>query len=178
MDWRNIIDNDWTLFLDRDGVINVRIIDGYVTNITEFEFIPNVIDAFKIFKDKFKRIIVVTNQQGVGKGIMTMEDVDNVHQYMVREITNNGGRIDNVYFCPQLKTVADNYRKPNPQMAYLAQKDFPEIDLSKSIMVGDMNSDVEFGRNAGMRTVFVGDNELIITPDDKFENLYEFAKVL
>lgn len=178
MDWRNIIDNDWTLFLDRDGVINVRIIDGYVTNITEFEFMPNVIDAFKIFKDKFKRIIVVTNQQGVGKGIMTMEDVDNVHQYMVREITNNGGRIDNVYFCPQLKTVADNYRKPNPQMAYLAQKDFPEIDLSKSIMVGDMNSDVEFGRNAGMRTVFVGDNELIITPDDKFENLYEFAKVL
>ncbi len=178
MDWRNIIDNDWTLFLDRDGVINVRIIDGYVTNITEFEFMPNVIDAFKIFKDKFKRIIVVTNQQGVGKGIMTMEDVDNVHQYMICEITNNGGRIDNVYFCPQLKTVADNYRKPNPQMAYLAQKDFPEIDLSKSIMVGDMNSDVEFGRNAGMRTVFVGDNELIITPDDKFENLYEFAKVL
>ena len=151
MDWRNIIDNDWTLFLDRDGVINVRIIDGYVTNITEFEFMPNVIDAFKIFKDKFKRIIVVTNQQGVGKGIMTMEDVDNVHQYMICEITNNGGRIDNVYFCPQLKTVADNYRKPNPQMAYLAQKDFPEIDLSKSIMVGDMNSDVEFGRNAGMR---------------------------
>lgn len=178
MDWRNIIDNDWTLFLDRDGVINVRIIDGYVTNITEFEFMPNVIDAFKIFKDKFKRIIVVTNQQGVGKGIMTMEDVDNVHQYMICEITNNGGRIDNVYFCPQLKTVADNYRKPNPQMAYLAQKDFPEIDLSKSIMVGDMNSDVEFGRNAGMRTVFVGDNELIIAPDDKFENLYEFAKVL
>ena len=178
MDWRNIIDNDWTLFLDRDGVINVRIIDGYVTNITEFEFMPNVIDAFKIFKDKFKRIIVVTNQQGVGKGIMTMEDVDNVHQYMICEITNNGGRIDNVYFCPQLKTVADNYRKPNPQMAYLAQKDFPEIDLSKSIMVGDMNSDVEFGRNAGMRTVFVGDNELIITPDDKFETLYDFAQTL
>ena len=64
-------------------------------------------------------------------------------------------------------------------LAYIkTQKDFPEIDLSKSIMVGDMNSDVEFGRNAGMRTVFVGDNELIITPDDKFENLYEFAKVL
>ena len=86
MDWKSIIDNEWTLFLDRDGVINVRIIDGYVTNIEDFEFLPNVIEAFKIFKDKFKRIIIVTNQQGVGKGIMTNEDVRNVHSYMVHEI--------------------------------------------------------------------------------------------
>ena len=75
MDWKNIINEDWTLFLDRDGVINVRIIDGYVTKVEEFEFLPTVIEAFKIFKDKFKRIIVVTNQQGVGKGFMTIEDL-------------------------------------------------------------------------------------------------------
>ena len=67
MDWKNIIDNDWTLFLDRDGVINVRIIDGYVTKIEEFEFMPNVLEAFKIFKEKFKHIIVVTNQQEIGR---------------------------------------------------------------------------------------------------------------
>ena len=62
MDWKNIIKNDWTLFLDRDGVINVRIIDGYVTKIEEFEFLPNVIDAFKIFNEKFKRIIVLKSK--------------------------------------------------------------------------------------------------------------------
>ena len=56
MDWKNIINDDWTLFLDRDGVINVRIIDGYVTKIEEFEFLPDVIESFKIFKNKFKRI--------------------------------------------------------------------------------------------------------------------------
>ena len=79
MDWKNIIDEDWTLFLDRDGVINVRIIDGYVTKIEEFEFLPNVIEALRIFKNKFKYIIVVTNQQGVGKGIMKFEDVEEVN---------------------------------------------------------------------------------------------------
>jgi histidinol-phosphate phosphatase family protein len=178
MDWKNIIDEDWTLFLDRDGVINVRIIDGYVTKIEEFEFLPNVIEALRIFKNKFKYIIVVTNQQGVGKGIMKFEDVEEVHRFMVQKVADNEGKIDKVYFCPQLKSVQDNYRKPSPKMAYFAQNDFSDIDLSKSIMVGDMNSDMEFGKNAGMKTVFIGNNELTITPDDRFETLYDFAKIL
>lgn len=176
MNWKNLINEDWTLFLDRDGVINIRIIDGYVIQTDEFEFMPHVLDAFKIFKEKFKRIIIVTNQQGVGKGIMTCEDVDSVHDYMIKEIENHGGKIDKVYFCPQLKSVADNYRKPSPKMAYFAKDDFPEIDFSKSIMIGDMNSDIEFGKNAGMRTVFIGDNELTLNPDDRFDSLYDFAK--
>ena len=178
MDWKNIINKDWTLFLDRDGVINVRIVDGYVTKIEEFEFLPNVIEALRIFKNKFKYIIVVTNQQGVGKGIMKFEDVEEVHRFMVQKVADNEGKIDKVYFCPQLKSVQDNYRKPSPKMAYFAQNDFSDIDLSKSIMVGDMNSDVEFGKNAGMKTVFIGNNELTITPDDRFETLYDFAKIL
>lgn len=178
MDWKNIINKDWTLFLDRDGVINVRIIDGYVTKIEEFEFLPNVIEALKIFKEKFKYIIVATNQQGVGKGIMKFEDVETVHQFMVQQVAENGGKIDKVYFCPQLKSVPDNYRKPSPKMAYFAKNDFPDINLSKSIIIGDMNSDVEFGKNAGMKTIFIGDNELNLTPDDRFETLYDFAKTL
>ena len=178
MDWKNIINKDWTLFLDRDGVINVRIIDGYVTKIEEFEFLPNVIEALKIFKEKFKYIVVVTNQQGVGKGIMKFEDVETVHQFMVQQVADNSGRIDKVYFCPQLKSVPDNYRKPSPKMAYFAKNDFPDINLSKSIIIGDMNSDVEFGKNAGMKTSFIGDNELNLTPDDRFETLYDFAKTL
>ena len=178
MDWKNIINKDWTLFLDRDGVINVRIIDGYVTKIEEFEFLPNVIEALKIFKEKFKYIIVATNQQGVGKGIMKFEDVETVHQFMVQQVAENGGKIDKVYFCPQLKSVPDNYRKPSPKMAYFAKNDFPDINLSKSIIIGDMNSDVEFGKNAGMKTIFIGDNELNLTPDDRFETLYDFAKII
>ena len=178
MDWNNKIDKTWTLFLDRDGVINTRLVDDYVKNINEFEFMPGVLDAFRIFAEKFGKIIIVTNQQGVGKGLMTMQDVESVHKFMLKEIENQKGRVDAIYVCPQLKSDPDNFRKPSPKMAYMAQHDFPEIDLEKSIMIGDMNSDLEFGKNCGMYTVFIGNEPIKIKPDDKYETLLEFAKIL
>ena len=167
MDFKGKIDTSWTLFLDRDGVVNVRLIDDYVKNIGEFEFLPGVLEAFKIFAEKFGRIIIVTNQQGVGKGIMTMRDVDEVHAFMKQEIESRKGRIDAIYLCPQLKTDPNNFRKPSPRMAFMAQHDFPEIDFEKSIMIGDSSSDIEFGKNAGMFTILIG---------DEFESLLAFAK--
>ena len=178
MDWNKLINEDWTLFLDRDGVINVRLIDDYVKDINEFVFLPGVLDAFKIFNRKFKHIIVVTNQQGVGKGLMKNEDVEKVHEFMIRNIENQDGRVDKVYFCPQLKSVPDNYRKPSPKMAFFTKNDFPDIDFSKSIMLGDMNSDIEFGKNAGMKTIIIGNETIKSYPDDKFDSLYDFAKTL
>ena len=178
MDWNSKIDKTWTLFLDRDGVINTRLVDDYVKNINEFEFMPGVLDAFRIFAEIFGKIIIVTNQQGVGKGLMTMQDVESVHKFMLKEIENQKGRVDAIYVCPQLKSDPDNFRKPSPKMAYMAQHDFPEIDLEKSIMIGDMNSDLEFGKNCGMYTVFIGNEPIKIKPDDKYETLLEFAKIL
>lgn len=178
MDWNSKIDKTWTLFLDRDGVINTRLVDDYVKNINEFEFMPGVLDAFRIFAEKFGKIIIVTNQQGVGKGLMTMRDVELVHKFMLKEIENQKGRVDAIYVCPQLKSDPDNFRKPSPKMAYMAQHDFPDIDLEKSIMIGDMNSDLEFGKNCGMYTVFIGNEPIKIKPDDKYETLLEFAKIL
>ena len=169
MDWKSEIDKTWTLFLDRDGVINVRLIDDYVKNINEFEFLPGVLEAFKIFAEKFGRIIIVTNQQGIGKGLMTLQDVNSIHDFMLKAIESQQGRVDKIYVCPQLKSDPNNFRKPSPRMAYMAQHDFPEIDLEKSIMIGDSNSDIEFGRNAGMYTILIG---------DEFESLFEFAKTL
>ena len=178
MDWNSKIDKSWTLFLDRDGVINTRLVDDYVKNINEFQFIPGVLEAFKIFAEKFGHIIIVSNQQGVGKGIMTMQDVESVHDYMLKEIEKQQGRIDAIYVCPQLKSDPDNFRKPSPRMAYMAQHDFPDIDLEKSIMVGDMNSDLEFGKNCGMFTVVVGNEPIKIKPDAKYDTLFDFAKIL
>lgn len=178
IDWKSNIDNSWTLFLDRDGVINVRLIDDYVKNINEFEFIPGVLDAFEIFARKFDKIIIVTNQQGVAKGLMTLETVNLIHQFMIGKIENQKGRVDAIYVCPQLKNAPENFRKPNPQMAYMAKDKFPEIDFSKSIMVGDSNSDIEFGQNAGMHTILIGDESIRSVPDDKFESLIQFAKIL
>lgn len=178
MDWRGKIDKSWTLFLDRDGVINVRLIDDYVKNLGEFEFLPGILDAFTIFAEKFGRIIIVTNQQGVGKGLMTLQNVDKVHDFMVKEIENQKGRVDKIYVCPQLKSDPDNFRKPSPRMAYMAQHDFPEIDFDKSVMIGDSNSDIEFGKNAGMYTILIGDEPVKCKPDSQFESLIKFAKIL
>ena len=178
MDWRGKIDKSWTLFLDRDGVINVRLIDDYVKNLEEFEFLPGVLDAFKIFAEKFGRIIIVTNQQGVGKGLMTLKDVEIVHDFMVKEIEKQQGRVDKIYVCPQLKSDPDNFRKPSPRMAYMAQHDFPEIDFDKSVMIGDSNSDIEFGKNTGMYTILIGDEPVKCKPDSQFESLLRFARIL
>lgn len=178
MDWKKIIDSSWTLFLDRDGVINVRLIDDYVKNINEFEFLPGVLDAFRIFAERFGKIIIVTNQQGVGKGLMTLDAVALIHDFMTKQIENQKGRVDAIFVCPQLKTEPDNFRKPSPKMAYMAQADFPEIDFKKSIMIGDSNSDIEFGHNAGMHTILIGDKVIKSIADDRFDSLIQFAKTL
>lgn len=175
-DWNHIIQSDWTLLLDRDGVINRRIIDGYVTSWEEFEFLPGALEALRVFAQRFKYIIVVTNQQGVGKGLMSIEAVDAIHERMCEEVEACEGRIDTILVCPQLATDPDNYRKPNPEMALMAQEIFPDIDLQKTVMVGDGTTDIEFGRNAGTRTVFIG--EAHPDADDHYRSLIDFAKIL
>ncbi len=148
------IDNNWTLFLDRDGVINHEKHLGYINNWDEFVFYDGVKEAIKIFTGRFKHIVVVTNQKGVGKGITQLDHLQIIHQNMLTEIENSGGKIDKVYFCPDLDENSPN-RKPNAGMALQAKQDFPEIDFSRSIMVGNTLGDMQFGRNIGAVTVFL-----------------------
>ncbi len=155
VDFLKQVDRTWTLFLDRDGVINRRIVGGYVVNKEEFEFLPGVLQAIRFFSERFGRICVITNQQGVGKGIMNQTHLELVHEHMSLEITSFGGRLDGIYYSTDLATKPNNTRKPNIDMALQAKADFNEIDFSKSIMVGDSKSDMEFGQNAGMKTIFI-----------------------
>jgi len=149
------IDSSWTLFLDRDGVINKRVFGGYITSEEEFEFLPGVLDSIKFFTNYFNRIIIITNQQGVGKGIMTESDLEKLHDFMLAQIVLEGGCIDSIYYCTELVSTRDSCRKPSDKMAMKAVADFPDIILEKSIMIGDSLSDIEFGINAGMKTVFI-----------------------
>ena len=149
------IDPNWTLFLDRDGVINHRLPGDYVKRPDEFEFLPGVEKAIAHFSGLFKRIVVVTNQQGIGKGLMTAADLEVVHNLMLDALNTAGGRIDKVYFCPELAAGNPLCRKPNPGMGLQAKQDFPEINFEKSLMVGDSISDMEFGRNLNMTTVWI-----------------------
>ena len=150
------VDNTWALFLDRDGVINKKIDNDYVKHSTEFEFIDGVLVALKKLNAIFGKIVIVTNQQGIGKGLMRAEDLELIHNNMLYEVNYFGGRIDKVYFSPYLASDNHPTRKPSIGMALQAQKDFPEIDFKKSIIVGDSVSDMEFGKKAGMITVFIG----------------------
>lgn len=153
---RNLpIDNTWALFLDRDGVINRRIVGGYVKSWDELGFLPGVLEAIPCFSGIFGRIIVVSNQQGVSKGLMTVDDVELIHEKMASEITQKGGRIDAAYFAPQLASEKSVMRKPNVGMALRARRQFPEIRFNKSVMAGDSLSDMIFGKRLGMVTVFI-----------------------
>lgn len=178
------IDKTWTLFLDRDGVINLHYPNDYVKNWDEFYFLEGVLDALKQLSGVFKRILIVTNQQGVGKGLMTDADLQFIHDEMLKEVRKYGGRVHAIYAATDL--VAEDVkqmRKPGGGMARQAKKDFPEIDFSKSIMVGDSISDMQFGRNAGMLTVYIGDNGKPKVADRKLIDVYcsslsEFANSL
>lgn len=150
----NRIENDWTLFLDRDGVLNEEKHMSYVFHFGEFNFLPGVKESLKILATIFKKIVLVTNQRGIGKGLMNDDDLKLIHDEMLKEIEEAGGRIDAIYYCSSMDDLHAD-RKPNPGMALRAQKDIVGIDLSKSIMVGNNLSDMQFGKNAGMYTVHV-----------------------
>jgi histidinol-phosphate phosphatase family protein len=139
-----------TLFLDRDGVINSLRPNDYVKTWEEFEFLPGVFDAFAKWNKTLKHIIVVTNQRGVDRGLMTEEDLNEIHRRMIAEIEKHGGRIDKVYYCTAVNAHDPN-RKPNIGMALQAKYDFPDIDFSKSLMLGDSDSDMKFAEKVGIK---------------------------
>lgn len=153
------IDASWTLFLDRDGVINKRKMGGYIESPEQFEFLPHVLEAISFLSTLFPRIFVVTNQQGIGKGIMTERNLLDIHSYMLEAIEKEGGHISKCYFAPELKSEAIHYRKPFSGMALLAKGDFPEVDFHKSIMIGDTDTDIQFGKRLGMKTILVRSDE-------------------
>jgi D-glycero-alpha-D-manno-heptose 1-phosphate guanylyltransferase len=176
------IDKSWTLFLDRDGVINEERLGEYVLHWGEFIFSTGVLKVFKKLSDHFARLIVVSNQRGVGKGLMTEEALQSIHLEMQREVEIVQGKIDKIYYCTE-KEDTYFYRKPNPGMAIQAFNDFADTDPSKSIMVGNKPSDMKFGRAAGMFTVFVkttNPDQPFPHPDIDliFDSLYDFASVL
>ena len=174
------IQQDWTLFLDRDGVINHEKKEDYIRNWTEFEFYKESLLALPILAQKFNKIIITTNQKGIGKGLMSVDDLTLIHQNMTNKIVELGGRIDAIYYCPDLDNASIN-RKPQPGMAYQAKTTFPEIDFKRSIMVGNRMSDMEFGRNAGMHTVYLATTHPEAPfPDTgidyRYDNLFQFAQ--
>lgn len=176
------IDHTWSLFLDRDGVINEDKPGSYIFTPDEFQFMEGAPALFKKLAEQFGHIFIATNQRGVGRGLMTEETLTAIHRKMKDAIVAAGGRIDGIYYATALNNQ-DALRKPNPGMALQARTDFPAIHLRQSIMIGNNISDMEFGRNAGMFTVFLTTTNKEITlphPDIDliFPSLAHFVEAL
>lgn len=148
-----------TLFLDRDGVINQRLPGAYVADPEDFHFLAGVLTVMPQLAQLFHPIIIITNQQGIGKGLMTYADLEQVHFAMVQQINEAGGRIDGIYFCPHLKTANCTCRKPRSGLIEQAMQDFPTIELSDAILAGDSLSDLQLGASLGVHTIWIQTKE-------------------
>ena len=137
------------LLLDRDGVINVLRVNDYVKCIDEFQFCDGALEALRLASPLFRRIVIVTNQRGVSRGLMSLEDLETIHAWMLERIREAGGRIDRIYFCTDSDPESPR-RKPNIGMALEVRADFPDIDFGRSWFVGDSDSDMLFAEKAGI----------------------------
>lgn len=138
-----------TLLLDRDGTINVHIIGDYVRKWDDFEFIPKVIETIASWSTQVEHIFIVTNQRGIGKGKYTEEDLADIHAHMLETIEKGGGRIDAIYYSTAL-TENDNHRKPGRGMFDDILRDYPDVDPTKTLMIGDGDVDRDFANNSGI----------------------------
>lgn len=171
-----------TLFVDRDGVINVHRPGDYVKSVDEFVFTEEALSALELLSRLFDRIIVVTNQRGVGRGIMSREDLEKIHAYMTNTISAHNGRIDAIYACTDTDNTSPD-RKPNTGMALQAKRDFPDIDFARSFMVGDSISDMEFANNAGIPAILIGGKNSpgqieTVSIQAHYPNLIAFARYI
>jgi D-glycero-D-manno-heptose 1,7-bisphosphate phosphatase len=168
------------LFLDRDGVINRRIAGDYVRRADAFEFLPGAPAAVARLARCFHPVVVVTNQAGVGRGFMTLSDLEAIHSVMLDAIGHAGGRIDGIFVCPHAPDAGCPCRKPRTGLAEQARQAFPEIDFSGSVLVGDGESDIAMGAALGMTTVLVaaGHPATSVRPDAVVASLAEAASLL
>jgi len=137
---------EYTVFLDRDGVINKDSKD-YIKNPSEFEFIPKSPEAIALLTQNGFRVIVITNQSMIGRNISTQESLDAIFEKMKTGVEKAGGRITDIFFCPHAPKDKCSCRKPQPGMIFLAKKKYA-INLAKSFMIGDSEKDIALARNA------------------------------
>lgn len=135
------------IFLDRDGVINID--KGYVYKISDFEFLPDVMQTLKYFQKQNFLLFIVTNQSGIGRGYFTYQDLEKLNNHILNEFKKEDITISKIYFCPHSPSENCECRKPKPKMLFDAAHEF-DIDMKNSWMIGDKESDMEAGFNAGI----------------------------
>lgn len=147
---------DRAVFLDRDGVINRRRPD-HVKSWSEFEFLPGALGAISELCQRTERVVVVTNQSAVGRGVISSQELAAIHRRMTQAVEAAGGHIDGVYACPHRPEDGCACRKPRIGLLLAAAHEL-SLRLEGSVLIGDSPSDVEAARASGCRAIFVGDS--------------------
>ena len=156
------------IFFDRDGTLNNEV--GYLWQIEKFHWLEGAKEAIKLCNEKNYLVIIVTNQGGVAKGLYTEGDIKILHDFMQEDLKKIGAHIDGFYYCPhhpegKVKKygIVCDCRKPKPGLFHRAAKDF-DIDLKNSVMFGDMERDIESGKNAGVgKNIFFDNGDILGT---------------
>jgi len=177
------------VFIDRDGTLNFD--SSFINKPEDFDFFPFVYESFKIFKQLGYKIIIISNQSGVGRGYITEKNLEEINKKIKSLLEQNKTIVDDIFYCyyyseSKIEKYKNNFkcRKPNPGMILEASKKH-KIDLKTSFMIGDRESDIGVGKNSGCKTILVktGDGKktlknMKLKPDYIYENLLEFAKKL
>ncbi len=151
------------VFLDRDGVINEDV--GYLSSPGQLRILPGVPEALKLLRSRGFLRVLVTNQSGVARGHFTEQDLLSIHTELLKRLRDAATELDAIYYCPHLKegSVEDyahlcGSRKPGAGMIEIAARDL-DVDLADSFLVGDTLSDIQAAKAAGVRSIFIGDEE-------------------
>ena len=141
------------VFLDRDGVINADRPD-FVKSWEEFEFLPDSLKALAVLSQTSYKIVVITNQSGVGRGLLSEKTLEQMHTRMIDRVRASGGRIDGIYYCPHAPSVGCDCRKPSAGLFFEAARDF-EVNLTSSWAIGDSDRDVRAASRAGVKAILL-----------------------
>ncbi len=163
------------IFLDRDGVINEDV--EYLHEPEKFKLCPNVIEGLKMLQNQGYKLVIVTNQAGIGQGYFTKEDFYKINREMFKQVGPQGIKFSKIYYCPHSITENCNCQKPKTGMIERAQKDL-NIEMEKSYIIGDTNKDIICGKNSGLKTIGIltGQNKKFDNADFVAKDLIEVAK--
>ncbi len=155
------------IFLDRDGVINSDVGHYYIYKVEDFLINKGIIKSLKRFQESGFKLIIISNQGGVAKGIYSCEDVDKVHAYLEASLKDNQIFLQDIYYCPHHDSIAScECRKPSPYMINQAIEKY-DIDINRSYMIGDSKRDIEAAEAAGVKGIKIEANEDISIYCDK-----------
>ncbi len=148
------------IFLDRDGIINKERKD-YVKSIEEFQILDGVPESIKMLKEKGFLVIVITNQSAINRGLITIETLNEIHNYLQNFLKENNTSIDDFYFCPHRPDENCKCRKPNPGMLIKAAQEH-NIDMNQSFMIGNSLTDIQAAQKSGCKGILLNQNQALL----------------